>query len=258
MKLPKISIVIPSYNKVKYIKKTLDSIFDQKYGNLEVIIQDGGSTDGSLEVIKDYFNKYSNIIKLESKVDNGQLEAINKGFKKATGDLVAYINADDVYENDSFMIVANYYKENPNTLWFAGRGRVIDENGNEIVRLTTIYKNVFLKLNNFKLLLITNYLMQPSVFLTRRAVKKYVIFTGTKDFVMEYEKWLKIGKDKMPVVISKYLSKFRLEPNTKTKRLFREILKKDEEIVKKYTKSKFVLTLHKFNSLGRIIIGNII
>jgi len=107
-------------------------------------------------------------------------------------------------------------------------------------------------------LLITNYLMQPSVFLTKKALTKYGLFCGTEYFVMEYEMWLKIGKDKMPVVIDKYLSKFRIESSTKTKRLFNEILENDEEIVKKYTKNIFVLILHKFNNLGRKIIGNII
>ena len=132
MKLPKISVVIPSYNKVKYIQETLDSIFDQKYENLEVIIQDGGSTDGTLKIIKDYLYEHPNIIKLESKRDNGQLDAINKGLKKSTGDIITFINADDVYEKDSFKLVANNYIENTDILWFVGKGRVINEMGNEI------------------------------------------------------------------------------------------------------------------------------
>ena len=77
MKPPKFSIVIPSYNKVRFIGQTLDSIVDQKYLNLEVIIQDGGSTDGTLEIIEEFARKYPNIIKYESKKDKGQLDAIN-------------------------------------------------------------------------------------------------------------------------------------------------------------------------------------
>ena len=126
MILPKISIVIPSYDKVRYIKKTLDSIFDQKYENLEVIIQDGGSTDGSLEIINSYLKKYPRIIKLESKKDNGQLDAINKGLRKTNGDIITFINADDMYENEAFKTIANYYIGNPNVLWFVGKGIVIN------------------------------------------------------------------------------------------------------------------------------------
>jgi glycosyltransferase involved in cell wall biosynthesis len=258
MILPKISIVIPSYNKVRYIKKTLDSIFDQKYENLEVIIQDGGSTDGSLEIIKNYLNKYPKITKLESKKDNGQLDAINKGLKKVTGDIVTFINADDMYENEAFKTIANYYIENPNALWFVGKGIVVNNKDIEIVKLATIYKNLLLFKNKYNILLTTNYLMQPSVFLIKKAYEKYGPFMGTNDFVMEYDLWLKIGKNKMPVTINKNLSKFRIEKSTKTKRLFNEILKKDEEIIKKYSSNKFIFILHKLHNIGRILIGNFI
>lgn len=258
MKLPKISIVIPSYNKVKYIKETLDSIFNQKYENLEIIIQDGGSNDGTLEIIEKFLTKYPKIIYLVSKKDNGQLEAINKGFKKATGDIITYINADDVYEKNSFVTIANSYIENPNALWFAGKGVVIGDSGNEILKIATFYKNILLKFNNYKLLLITNYLMQPSVFLTGKTIIKYGLFGGTRDFIMEYSMWLKIGKNTMPIVVDKYLSKFRIESNTKTKRFFTEILKKDEQIVGVYTDNKAILTLHKLHNIGRIIVGKFI
>lgn len=258
MKLPRISIIIPSYNKVKYIRETLNSIFDQKYENLEVIIQDGGSNDGSLEIIKKFSNKYPKIIKLEAKKDNGQLEAINKGFKKATGDIVTFINADDVYEKDTLMTIATSFIENPKALWFAGKGMVINKKGIKIAKPFTVYKNFLLKINSYKLLLITNYLMQPSVFLKKEVLNRYGFFIGTKAFIMEYDMWLKIGKAKMPVVINKQLSKFRIDSETKTKRLFNEILDKDEKILFKYTNNKLIIMLHKLNNMGRIIVTRFI
>jgi glycosyltransferase involved in cell wall biosynthesis len=251
---PLISIVIPSYNKVKYIQKTLDSIVNQNYKNIEVIIQDGGSTDGTLEVIKRFANKYPKQIKLESKKDGGQLNAINMGLKKAKGDIVTYINADDIYENGAFESVVGYYLENPNALWFAGKSIVINDNDAEIAKFATIYKNFLLKLNSRTNLLIVNYLMQPSVFLTKTAIKKYGQFTGTKNFVMEYDMWLKIGKNQMPVVINKVLSKFRLEKDTKTSTMFDILLKEDEKIIKKYTNNPLVIFAHKVNNLTRILI----
>jgi glycosyltransferase involved in cell wall biosynthesis len=94
MKSPKISVVMPSFNKASYIEKTLDSIFDQKYPNLEVVIQDGGSTDGTLEIISGFIQKYPKLIRLESKKDKGQLDAVNtKG--SAGGEIFTFINADD-------------------------------------------------------------------------------------------------------------------------------------------------------------------
>jgi glycosyltransferase involved in cell wall biosynthesis len=95
--LPKISIVIPSFNKKKFIGATLESIFSQNYPNFEVIIQDGASTDGTLEITEKFAKKYPQVVNWESKKDKGQTDAINKGLKKAKGEILTYINADDIY-----------------------------------------------------------------------------------------------------------------------------------------------------------------
>lgn len=258
MNTPKISVIIPSYNKVKFISQTLESIVNQGYPNLEVIVQDGGSIDGTLEIIKAFAKKNPNIVKWESKKDNGQLDAINNGLKKATGDIVTFINADDAYVERAFQRVAEAYKENPNAIWFTGRGRVIDADGTEIARTITWYKNLLLLINKYYLLLITNYLMQPSVFISRGAYEKYGPFTGTKNFITEYDLWLKLGRIQMPVIIDKNLSGFRIEPSTKTKRMFNEILREDERVIDKYSRDRFILALHKLHNLGRVFIGRFI
>lgn len=258
MKSPLISIVIPSYNKVKYIEKTLQSIVTQKNASFEVIIQDGGSTDGTLDIIKKYAKKYANLISYVSKKDDGQLDAINTGIKKAKGDIITFINTDDVFESGVFECVAGHYIENPDALWFAGKGIVIDENDSEIAKIATLYKSFLLSLNSNFYLLVTNYLMQPSVFLTKKALKKYGPFTGTKFAVMEYDMWLKIGKDQMPVVINKVLTKFRFEKDTKTSTNSKSLLTEDEKIVKKYTKNNFILFFHVAHNYFRVIMSKLI
>ena len=249
--LPKISIVIPSFNKVRFIEETLQSIFKQEYPSLEVIIQDGESTDGTVNVIKRFAKKYSGI-KWESEKDNGQLEAINKGLKKAIGEVVTYINADDVYKNGALLTVGKYFSKNPDTLWLAGRGDVIDEGGREISRLVTGYKNLLLAINRYSLLLVVNYLMQPSVFLARGTYEKYGPFTGSKVGVMEYELWLKLGMVKMPAVLDSYLSSFRLAGGTISSTEFKKVLLLDEKIAEKYTKNPLVLLMHRLHNLGRV------
>ena len=249
--LPKISIVIPSFNKVRFIEETLQSIFKQEYPDLEVIIQDGGSTDGTVNVIKRFAKKYSGI-KWESEKDNGQLEAINKGLKKAIGEVVTYINADDVYKKGALLTVGKYFSKNPDTLWLAGRGDVIDESGREISRLVTGYKNLLLAINRYPLLLVVNYLMQPSVFLARGAYEKYGPFTGSQVGVMEYELWLKLGRVKMPAVLDSYLSSFRLAGGTISSTEFKKVLLLDEKIAEKYTKNPLVLLMHRLHNLGRV------
>lgn len=255
---PKISIIIPSLNKAKFIGKTLDSIIKQDYENFEVIIMDGASTDGTLKIIEKYAAKYPEVIRYESKKDKGQWDAINKGFGKAKGKIIGYINADDLYRPGAFSEVARLYGLNIDALWFAGRGNVIDAKGSRIALWTTRYKNLLLTINHYSLLLIVNYLMQPSVFITKTAWKRFGPFVGVKNFVMEYDLWLKIAKAKMPVTTAKYLSSFRIEPSTITKKSSDILLKEDENILKKNSDSPIIYFLHKLHNLGRLAVGKII
>jgi glycosyltransferase involved in cell wall biosynthesis len=258
MDSPKISVIIPSYNKRSYIGETLKSIFNQRYSNLEVIIQDGGSTDGTLDIIKKFAKRYTKHINWESKKDKGQLDAINRGMEKATGTILTYINADDTYTPGAFREIVRLYSSNPDAYWFAGRGKVVNASGKELVKAVTWYKNILLFLNTRFYLLVTNYLMQPSVFLTRQAWKKFGPFTGTPDFVTEYDLWLKIAKQEMPVNTAKTLSCFRIEESTITKTNAGKILTEDERIVRKHTGSLIILTLHRLHNWGRTIIGRIV
>jgi glycosyltransferase involved in cell wall biosynthesis len=258
MKSPKISVVIPSFNKASYIEKTLDSIFDQKYPNLEVVIQDGGSTDGTLEIIRRFVQKYPKLIRLESKKDKGQLDAVNTGMQKTSGEIITFINADDSYRVHAFKKVSEEYLNNPRALWFAGRGVVVNESGKEIALGVTFYKDLMFRRNSYLLLLTVNYLIQPSVFITGSAYGKYGPFTGTTDFITEYELWLKLGKIGMPVIIDEVLAEFRIEPTTKTKRLFSKLLAEDERVVVRYTKNKLILLLHKLNNVGRLIVNRLV
>jgi len=255
---PIISVVIPSFNKAKFIGKTLDSIIKQEYPYLEVIIMDGGSTDGTLKIIEKYAGKYPDLIKYQSKKDNGQRDAINNGFRKAKGKILTYINADDVYALGAFAEIEKLYRLNIDALWFAGRGMVIDGKGERIAVWPTRYKNLLLAINYYPLMLIVNYLMQPSVFITRTAWKRFGPFAGTKKFVTEYDLWLKIAEVKMPIVTNKYLSGFRIEPSTITKKFSRLLLLEDEKIVKKHTNSSLIIMLHNLHNIGRLAVGKIV
>jgi glycosyltransferase involved in cell wall biosynthesis len=254
--LPKISVVIPSYNKQAFIGETLESIFGQDYPNLEIIVQDGGSNDGTLAIIKKYAERYPKQMIWESKKDKGQTDAINRGLRRARGDVLSYINADDVYKKGALLIIGRYFAKHPGTLWLAGKGEMIDKEGKIISSWATDYKNYLLSLNNYQLLLMVNYLMQPSVFLSREAYQKYGPFLGKKN-VMEYELWLKLGLKEMPKLIDSYLSSFRLYKESISMSQFKRVLLEDERIVRKYTDNPVLIGLHWLHNITRAVIANI-
>src|SRR5688572_2633651 len=119
-KYPKISIITPSYNQGEYIEKTILSVLEQNYPNLEYIIIDGGSTDNSTEIIRKYADRITYWI---SEPDKGQSDAINKGLKLATGDIVNWLNSDDYYEPGALFKVAEAFN-NPEVNVFAGRSHL--------------------------------------------------------------------------------------------------------------------------------------
>jgi glycosyltransferase involved in cell wall biosynthesis len=121
-KPPKISIVTPSYNQGRYLEETIRSVLDQNYPNLEYIVIDGGSTDGSVEIIRKYADRLTYWV---SERDKGHMDAVNKGFAHATGEIMAWLNSDDKYCPWSFDIVGRAFSALPQVRWLTSQTHLL-------------------------------------------------------------------------------------------------------------------------------------
>ena len=126
---PKVSVITPSLNQGKFIEETIRSVLLQGYPNLEYIVIDGGSTDGSIEIIKKYEPWLTYWV---SEPDQGQCYAINKGFDKSTGEIMAWLNSDDTYISNAIASVARYFMDHPESDMLYGEAWYMDEGGHRL------------------------------------------------------------------------------------------------------------------------------
>ncbi|MBN8575713.1 MAG: glycosyltransferase [Cytophagales bacterium] len=162
---PKISIVTPSFNQGHYIEETIRSVVMQGYPNLEYIVIDGGSTDDTVGIIKKYESKITYWV---SEKDNGQTHAINKGFERATGDILAYLNSDDVYMPYTLRLVAELFSEF-SIDWLTGhRSHLVNLNVNAPLPTATVKFNSALYRKGFHTPWLLGWNQQPSTFWSAR------------------------------------------------------------------------------------------
>lgn len=203
--LPKISIVTPSYNQAQYLEETIRSVLLQSYPNLEYIIIDGGSTDGSVEIIKKYEPWLTYWV---SEPDRGQSHAINKGFGKATGDIFGWINSDDYYAPNAFSHIANLFKKNQ-TAWVSGVCQTSNPNG-EIVSSNS-------EPQEFEKWLLTCPLAQPSVFWRRELWQAVGGVDTNLQYSFDYDLWMKFSRvEPKPIWTDRHIATFRIHPASKS------------------------------------------
>jgi glycosyltransferase involved in cell wall biosynthesis len=182
---PKISIVTPSYNQAEFLEKALLSILNQNYPNLEFIVMDGGSTDGSLAIIKRY-EKYLEY--WTSEKDKGQSDAINKGFLRSTGTILAHLNSDDVYWPGALLKAASFFRTHPRIDVMFGDTCLIDEK-NEVFR---VLKDVPAFRSSVKYG--AAHLVQPNAFWTRDIFFRAGMYDLSFHYCMDAELWSQILK----------------------------------------------------------------
>lgn len=220
---PLLSIIIPSYNHELYIKYAIDSVLQQTYSNLELIIVDDGSKDNSVELIKSYNDER---IRLICQENMGAHNAINNGLKVANGEYLAILNSDDVFEKNRFEIMIQKLQENPNVEFACSYITVIDSNGKKL-GIKEGWKNMepwpipnpelsYVPSNEFKLnLLISNFTSTTSNFLFKRSLYEKIGGMRNLRFVHDWDFALRAAAITDCIMVEKPLMQYRIH-NTNT------------------------------------------
>lgn len=217
MTLPRISVVTPSLNQAAFLPSAISSVLEQGYPDLEYLVQDGGSTDGTRAILE----SLPDTVKWVYEKDSGQADAVNRGWSRASGEVLGWLNSDDVYEPGALARVGKVFAANPHIDWLIGRCRIIDETGQEIRRAVTYYKNMLLNRLSMPLLLLENPISQMAVFLRRRALDAVGLLRTELHYTMDYDLWLRLMRHSRPRVIRDVLSAFRMHERSKTSTGFR-------------------------------------
>jgi glycosyltransferase involved in cell wall biosynthesis len=232
---PRITIITPSYNQAQFLEETIRSVLLQGYPNLEYIIIDGGSIDGSVDIIKKYEPWFSYWV---SEPDRGQSHAINKGWERSTGEILSYINSDDLLVPGVLFRVADLYQRYPQAGFFHGTTQVFEGNRQE--------KFIFGSRFSIESILTTgiNPVAQPSTFINNYVLNKVGVLDENLHMAMDRDLWIRIGLKFQTIFIDEVWSLHRYGEYTKTDK-FQELAKTEHlYILRKLFKSK-VSTINK-------------
>ncbi len=226
----KISVVIPSYNQADYLPATLASVCSQEHPEVEVLVYDGGSTDGSVEILRQpNFTVAGHPIRWVSQKDHGQADAINLGLRASSGDVLAYLNSDDVYYPGALAAVAAHFESHPDCLALYGRAHHLHADGSILEEYPT-------EPWDYERLLDTCYLCQPAVFWRREVIERFGVFDDTLRYALDYEYWLRVGQEiPFDYLDGHFLAGSRLHADTKTLSQPVSVHLELAKVVKKYS-----------------------
>ena len=220
---PLVSIVTPSFNQAKYIERTILSVANQDYPNIEHIVVDGGSKDGTLGIL----GKFSGL-RYISEPDSGQTNAINKGLRMANGEIIGWLNSDDTYCPGAVKAAVEYLLSHPDVDLVYSNINIVDKEDKRIRGSFIFPYSQFVQLN------VDNCIPQPSVFF-RKGILPDVGFLDEKlNYVMDYEFWLRVGQKRKIAMMSGTYANFRIAKGTKTCEKYDDFFNEILSVNKKY------------------------
>jgi glycosyltransferase involved in cell wall biosynthesis len=241
MKL-RISLVTPSYNQGEFIARTIESVLSQR-GDFELSyhVVDGGSTDATLSILEHYRDRLSFV----SEKDDGQVDAINKGLRRAQGDVVGWLNSDDVLLPGALAAVAAAFRARPQQEWLHGRCEIIDPADRPVREWVSLYKHVRAQRHSFDNLITENYVSQMTAF-WRRSVHDQIDFLDPSlHYAFDYDLWLRLARRSAPLYLPQKLACFRWYPTSKSGAMFERQFREDAAVAARYAADKPIVLLRK-------------
>lgn len=255
------SIIVPTFNCEEYLVECLSSIFRQVHnGNNEVILVDNKSTDKTLEIARTYQLLYGGMT-IISENDRGEPDALNKGLKLATGDIIAYLDSDDIYSPSAFWVVEHRLGNND---WIYGKSYFIDKEGNQIRRTITTLKQMLQSNYSYEKLCNLCFICQPSVFMKKEFVQRVGEFNVDYPLIFDYEYWLRAGNISAPAYVPLYLSSMRVHDGSNSVKFSTRQMRESLDLVYRFKKgNRFLsyamrlgilsLTLLYYKTIGRYL-----
>ena len=221
---PSISVIMPSYNQGRFIKTAIDSVLAQEYPALECVVIDAGSTDDTHAILEAY-KKQVTVVNVPGMP---QSEAMNKGLELSRGDIITFLNADDVSSDHTYSIVSKYFRQRQGLDMVYGDFHIIDETGKRLLthREIAFHRPSYLFLGQF--------ISYPTVFFRRRVCSKVGRFDSSLRFAMDQDYWLRVARHGKIEHIPAVLASFRWHPNSKSVVYEKEARKECRSVRRRY------------------------
>jgi glycosyltransferase involved in cell wall biosynthesis len=241
-----LTVITPCLNAAATLPAALESVRAQRVPGLEHIVVDGGSTDGTVDLLR-----AAEGIRWISEPDRGLAHALNKGIAMASGDVIGELNADDVYEPGALAAVAAAFEERPDAMWLTGFCRIIDGSGREIRRGVTAYKNALLRRYSLSLYLTHNFISAPATFFRRAALDEAGGFDERYRISVDYDLQLRVARRHDPLILDRYLAAFRMTEGTLSMSGFRTQFREHAEQARRHGEGhRAAVALNQLISVG--------